>query len=65
MYLLKAKFHVLKFCVFQEMDRLLPLLTRLTTEEGLDSQGYQCYKCKSYIGMIYGKPRYDNVFPYF
>ncbi|XP_064097696.1 pleckstrin homology domain-containing family M member 1-like isoform X1 [Macrobrachium nipponense] len=44
----------------EDMDRLLPLLTRLTTEEGLDSQVYQCYECKSYIGMIYGKPRVCN-----
>lgn len=47
----------------EDMNRLLPLLTRLTTEEGLDSQLYQCYECKSYIGMIYGKPRvcsYDS-----
>lgn len=39
------------------MRRLLPLLTRLTTEEGLDAQAYKCNQCKSYIGMIYGKPR--------
>lgn len=44
----------------KETIRLLPLLTRLTSEEGLDSQQYQCHKCKSYIGMIYGKPRVCN-----
>ncbi|KAK4312709.1 hypothetical protein Pmani_015894 [Petrolisthes manimaculis] len=41
----------------EDMSRLLPLLTRLTNEQGLDSQLYQCYQCKAYIGMIYGKPR--------
>ncbi|XP_071519508.1 uncharacterized protein Plekhm1 [Panulirus ornatus] len=41
----------------EDTKRLLPLLTRLTCEEGLDSQLYQCHQCKSYIGMIYGKPR--------
>ncbi|KAK7071295.1 zinc ion binding [Halocaridina rubra] len=49
----------------EDMGRLLPVLTRLTTEEGLDSQAYQCYECKSYIGMIYGKPRvcsYDSKY---
>lgn len=49
----------------EEMRRLLPLLTRLTTEEGLDAQVYKCYQCKSYIGMIYGKPRvcsYDSKY---
>ncbi|XP_068216110.1 pleckstrin homology domain-containing family M member 1-like [Palaemon carinicauda] len=44
----------------EDMECLLPLLTRLTTEEGLDSQIYQCFECKSYIGMIYGKPRVCN-----
>ncbi|KAG0729544.1 Pleckstrin y domain-containing family M member 3 [Chionoecetes opilio] len=49
----------------EEMRRLLPLLTRLTTEEGLDAQAYKCYQCKSSIGMIYGKPRvccYDSKY---
>lgn len=49
----------------EEMRRLLPLLTRLTTEEGLDAQTYKCNQCKSYIGMIYGKPRvcgYDSKY---
>ncbi|KAG7174006.1 Pleckstriny domain-containing family M member 3-like, partial [Homarus americanus] len=49
----------------EDTSRLLPLLTRLTSEEGLDSQQYQCHQCKSYIGMIYGKPRvcsYDSKY---
>ncbi|CAL4151673.1 unnamed protein product, partial [Meganyctiphanes norvegica] len=44
---------------------LLPLLTRITTEEGLDSQNYQCANCGTYIGMVYGKPRvckYDSKY---
>lgn len=48
-----------------ETERLIPLLTRLTTEEGLDAQQYQCQQCNSYIGMIYGKPRvcsYDSKY---
>ncbi|KAK8740633.1 hypothetical protein OTU49_003003 [Cherax quadricarinatus] len=44
----------------EDTSRLLPLLTRLTSEEGLDSQQYQCHQCKSYVGMIYGKPRVCN-----
>lgn len=49
----------------EEMRCLLPLLTRLTTEEGLDAQAYKCNQCKSYVGMIYGKPRvcsYDSKY---
>ncbi|KAK3895030.1 hypothetical protein Pcinc_001238 [Petrolisthes cinctipes] len=49
----------------EDMNRLLPLLTRLTNEKGLDSQLYKCYQCKAYIGMIYGKPRicsYDSKY---
>lgn len=49
----------------EDMRCCLPLLSRLTTEEGLDAQLYKCHQCKSNIGMIFGKPRvcsYDSKY---
>ena len=43
--------------MFSSVTRLSSLVARLCTQSGLDEQKYQCFKCRTFIGLFYGEFR--------